>query len=161
MKNFLKNKALFALSVFNLVSFVFFFITFILNYAGSFEVVGYAHILSTLAYLSLILFSFVITNIIILVYVKRQATTDKTYSRIFVATLISLIAVFTIYLIFAIPISIYNIQHANSYGLPYPTMNIITLVMETIRNIVFITYSSILLHKELKLRKLSKSSSPN
>jgi len=162
MKNFIKNKLLFSFWIFNILAFSVNFSFFILTLVNSWNVVdlSYAQILSLLAYLSLILFTFAISNIVIYIYYKRSCIKEKQHSSILFLVLIAVIAVYSLYLIFSIPITTYNFIKVSEFA-NISILQIIRFVLECLICLSFIVYSSILLHKENKLRKLSSSSSPN
>lgn len=163
MKTLLKNKFLLSLFVFNLIIFLYNFIISIISYISCFEGISYAHTLSLLTYLSFILFAFLIVNIFILFFLNRGANETSTYSKPIITAIILFIVVLGIYVIFAIPITIYNQIYYFSHMHTIFVTNLINMILQCTNYINLIIYSSILLKKEFtyKKKESSNSSSPS
>lgn len=155
MKSILKNKFLFSLAIYNLISFLYFFILFCIEYSKILGFPSFALVSSILIQIVIALFSFLIVNLFIIFFYKRDCIKDKSFSTLVVAALISFIVVLSLYFFLLIPISINNIIHDyDAYGV-INVSNLINYILQFINCIVLITYTAIMLKKEFSYRKIS------
>lgn len=161
MKSLLKNKILTSLAMYNLISFLYFFIIFIMQYVELFEMVNFAQVLSLLIYMAMTLFTFLLVNILLIFFSNRELNSSKTPSKKIIFIIVVFVSVLLLYLIFSIPITVYNQVEYYKIFQQINITNLINSILQSINCIILIIYTTYLLKKERSLIKSSNPSSPN
>ena len=161
MKSLLKNKILTSLAIYNLISFLYFFIIFIMQYVELFEMVNFAQVLSLLIYMAMTLFTFLLVNTFLIIFSNREPNSSKTPSKKIIFIMVVFVSVLLLYLIFSIPITVYNQVEYYKIFQQINITNLINSILQSINCIILIIYTTYLLKKEYSSIKSSNPTSPD
>lgn len=161
MKSLLKNKILTSLAIYNLISFLYFFIIFIMQYVELFEMVNFAQVLSLLIYIAMTLFTFLLVNTFLIFFSNREPNSSKTPSKKIIFIMVVFVSVLLLYLIFSIPITVYNQVEYYKIFQQINITNLINSILQSINCIILIIYTTYLLKKEYSSIKSSNPTSPD
>ena len=161
MKSLLKNKILTSLAIYNLISFLYFFIIFIMQYVELFEMVNFAQVLSLLIYMAMTLFTFLLVNTFLIFFSNREPNSSKTPSKKIIFIMVVFVSVLLLHLIFSIPITVYNQVEYYKIFQQINITNLINSILQSINCIILIIYTTYLLKKECSLIKSSNPTSPD
>ena len=161
MKSLLKNKILTSLAIYNLISFLYFFIIFIMQYVELFEMVNFAQVLSLLIYMAMTLFTFLLVNTFLIFFSNREPNSSKAPSKKIIFIMVVFVSVLLLYLIFSIPITVYNQVEYYKIFQQINITNLINSILQSINCIILIIYTTYLLKKEYSSIKSSNPTSPD